>query len=707
MKRLLIVVLLSSIFAPAFAQMAAGDFNSQFIEANQLMEEKYWNKSISILKDLFAADSTNRNVAYKLGYCYLQTANDHDKALPYLKSATVDGTSKKYVPFDPQEKNAPVEANYYLGHSYHLNYQMNKGIESFEFFLSEVPEKHYLAKMAKRQIEMCNNAIYQLANPQNYLISNVGNVINDLSNDYSPVISLDESTMFFTSRRVRIDSTNEFITDIDTGEHKEDIYVSYKDKEGNWQTPELLNINTDQHAATISTSPDGQTLYIYYDEGGDGQIWKSVLVGETWSDPEKLGSDINSDAWETHVTVSSDEKTLFYTSDRENDGYGGRDVYRCVKLPNDEWSKSLNAGAVINTEWEEDSPFLSADGKTLYFASQGHSSMGGFDIFYSELGDDGEWGEPQNIGYPLNTVEDDVFFVPAANSKRAYYSSQKDKGFGLKDIYVIDMPDSPIESDLAVLKGFIYPAEGTKLPEDLLVVVTNKNTNEVTEYKARSRDGSYVTILNPCDNYQIDYYVNSELYQTEYINVPCESSYSEINKEVFLLPVQLNADGEEVAVVVEEIPNPVEVDPGTRGIIDPLGVKVAVGTTFIEGEAYFQRYFLYDFHEFGKEEQKFTEFLDNIESVITANGKVTVLVESSASNVPSSRFKNNVELTDYRNKTARDQLADALEARGYKKGTDFSFGDNRKLVQGPKYKNDAQENKTTYELYQYIKVWAW
>ncbi|MGB0423230.1 MAG: hypothetical protein ACPGED_02860 [Flavobacteriales bacterium] len=705
MKRLLIVALLSSIFAPAIAQLAAGEFNSQFIEANQLMEEKYWNKSIDIWKDLNAADSTNRNVAYKLGYCYLQTANDQDKALPYLKSAVQNKPAKKYDPFDPLETKAPVEAHYYLGHSYHLNYQMEEGIASYEYFISKISKKHYMNRLAHRQIEMCHNAIYQVANPQNYLISNVGDVINDQSNDYSPVISLDESTMFFTSRRIRGDSTNEFITDFDTGEHKEDIYVSYKDKDGKWQTPELLNINTDSHAATISTSPDGQTLYIYYDENGDGQIWKSVLVGETWSDPEKLGSDINSDAWETHVTVSADEKTLFYTSDRE-DGNGGRDIYRCVKLPTDEWSKSLNVGTIINSEWEEDSPFLSADGKTLYFASQGHNSMGGFDIFYSELGDDGEWGQPKNIGYPLNTVEDDVFFVPAANSKRAYYSSAKDNGFGLKDIYVIDMPDSPIKSDLAVLKGFIYPAEGFKLPEDLLVVVTNKNTEEVTEYKPRSRDGSYVTILNPCDNYQIDYYVNSDLYQTEYINVPCESSYSEINKEVFLLPVQLNADGEEVAVL-EEIPNPVEVDPGTRGIIDPLGNKVAVGTTFIEGEAYFQRYFLYDFHEFGKEEKKFTEFADNIESVIKANGSVTLLVESSASYVPSSRFKNNVELTNYRNKTARGQLADELEARGYKEGTDFTFGDNRKLVQGPKYKNDAQKNKATYELYQYIKIWAW
>ena len=704
MKQLFAVVILSLVISPLFAQMAAGEFNAQFIEANQLMEEKYWNKSIKIWEELYSLDSTNRNVAYKLGYCYLKTANDRKKALPYLESSIVENTAKNYDPFDPREDRAPVEAYYYLGHSYHLDYQLDRSIDTYNMFLAKVSSKHYMKRLADRQIEMCNNAKYQIANPKNYLISNIGTVINDETNEYSPVISLDESTMFFTSRRMRPDSTNEFITDIDTGEYKEDIYVAYKDKDGNWQAPELLNINTDNHAATISTSPDGQTLYIYYDESGNGQIWKSVLVGETWSDPIKLGSDINSDAWETHVTVSSDEKKLYYVSNRE-DGYGGRDIYRCLKLPTDEWSKSLNVGETINTEWEEDSPFLSADGKTLYFSSQGHNSMGGFDIFYSTLGDDAKWSDPVNIGYPLNTVEDDVFFVPAANSKRAYYSSDKDNdNYGLKDIYVIDMPDSPIESDLAVLKGFINPAEGYKLPEDLLVVVTNKNTNEVTEYKPRTRDGSYVAVLNPCDNYQIEYFVNLELYQTEYINVPCESSYSEIKKEIYLLPVQLAAEGEEVAIL-DPVLNP-ELE-GERGIIDPLGSKVPVGTTFIDGEAYFQRYFIYDFHEFGKEEQKFTEFVTNIETIIAARGKATLLVESSASNVPSSRFKNNAELTNYRNKTARSQIEDKLNKLGYKKGKDYDFGDNRKLVQGPKYRNDAQKNKAIYELYQYIKVWAW
>jgi hypothetical protein len=559
---------------------------------------------------------------------------------------------------------------------------------------------------------MCERAKWQLDHPQNYVITNVGPVINQETNDYSPVLSLDESAMFFTSRRMRADSSNTFLTDFDTGEYKEDIWVSYKDISGQWQAPELLNINTDQHAASISVSPDGQTLYIYFDENGNGQIYKSVLVGETWEKPELLGSDVNTEAWETHVTVSADGKTMYFVSDREG-GYGGRDIYRCVKLPNDEWSKSLNIGAGINTPYEEDAVFLSVDGKTLYFASTGHDTMGGFDIFYSTLGSDEEWSKPVNIGYPVNTVDDDVFFFPTGDQKRAYYSSRKEEGYGLKDIYMIDMPDTPLESDLAVLKGYIIAPEGEDLPEDCYVLVTNNKNGDVSEYRPRDRDGAYVAILPPCIVYHIEYIVEKEIVHEEYINVPCESAYSEIEKEIYLLPVSI--DGKKVLVVDKSnpkvddpiaVPDPVVVvtpdpeHPDTGFDPDnPINVEVTTKS------AYFERFFVYDFHEFGTGEEKFTEFIAGVAAMIKLNGTAVIHVESSASYVPSSRFKDNQELTNWRNTTARDQISEALAELGYTKGKDFNFDTPDKKVQGPKYANDAAK-RDKYEPFQYIKVWA-
>lgn len=703
MKQLFLALTAVLTISASFAQMSEGDFNADFLEANQLMEEKLWNQSLDVWKKLYAEQPENANINYKLGYCYLQTANEKLKSLKYLEFAAYQDINSKYDPYDPVETQAPVESIYYLGNAYHLNYQMDKAITEYNRLLEQINKKHRLHSLANRQIEMCENAKYQVANEQNYVISNVGPVINKATNDYSPVLTIDESAMFFTSRRMRTDSTNQFIVSDDTGEHREDIYVAYKDVQGNWMDPELLNINTDNHAASISTSPDGQELYIYYDEEGDGQLWKSVLVGETWQEPEMLGSDINSDAWETHVTVSADGNTLYYTSNRDG-GQGGRDIYRCVKLPNGDWSKSLNIGEKINTEWEEDSPFLSPDGKTLYFSSQGHNSMGGFDIFYSTLGEDGEWSTPENIGYPVNTVDDDIFFVPTANGKRAYYASRKEDGFGLKDIYVIDMPDSPVESDLSVLKGYIYPAEGEELPEDTYVLVTNQETGEVSEYKPRARDGAYVAILPPCISYKIEYFVSKEIVHQDFINVPCESAYNEIDKEIYLLPVNLggavSSDEPVGAPTVEEG----EITPETPEEME----DETVGTIATDDNAYYQRYFVYDMGEWNDAavNAKFKEFVDGVENIVKIKGSAKILVESSASKVPSSRFKSNNELTAFRNKLATTEVTKALEARGLKKGKDFTFQSPRKLVGGPEYQNDAQARKAVYEEFQYIKIWA-
>ena len=712
MKQVLILLSLLTYTVNLFAVEtdvldSKGDFNQKFLEANQLMEEKSWKESISIWEELYSINNTNANVNFKLGYCYLQTANEKLKSLKYLKTAASMKIAKMYDPYDPTEEGAPIEAIFYLGRALHLNYQMDDALSTYNLLLEQINEKHYLNKEVLRQIAMCNQAKYQLANPQNYLITNIGNVVNNDANDYSPIVSLDESALFFTSRRVRSDSSNKFIRDLDTGEYKEDIYVSYKDSKGEWTAPELLNINTDEHAASISVSPDGQTLYIYYDEGGNGQIYESVLVGETWEEPLKLGSDINTDAWETHATVSTDGKTLYFISNREG-GYGGRDIYRCLKLPNGEWSKALNIGPNINTKYEEDAVFLSADGKTLYFASTGHKTMGGFDIFYSTLGSDDEWSEPENIGYPLNTVDDDVFFYPTADQKSAYYSSRKEEGFGLKDIYKIDMPDTPLESDLAVLKGYIIASEGEDLPEDCYVLVTSKKNGEVTEYRPRERDGAYIAILPPCSGYLIEYVVRGDIVHEEFVNVACESAYNEIEKEIYLAPLHLG-DPQQVVVVDKAILDDPVVEEPIVDVSDfpdtgfdpdnPINVNVTAS------KSYFERFFVYDFHEFGAGEEMFAEFIDGVKAIIDLYGLAEIHVESSASRVPSSRFASNQELTSWRNQTARDQIKYALSELGYNKGENYNFDKPDEHVQGPKYGHDAWK-KDKYEPFQYIKVWA-
>jgi hypothetical protein len=318
------------------------------------------------------------------------------------------------------------------------------------------------------------------------------------------------------------------------------------------------------------------------------------------------------------------------------------------------------------------------------------------------------------MGYPLNTVDDDVFFQPMADGRRAYYSSQKDGGYGMKDIYLVDMPITN-ESQLAVLKGFIIGEEGKELPGDLKIMITNMKSGEVAEYRPRLRDGGYLAILNPCTDYHIDYIQGTERIKQDDIKVPCEGSFLELEREVYLIPVSLTKGGAEAPPVEEpKVEEPKKEEPAAPVVEAPkeekkeeLGYDPSnpIKTQFIEalGYAEFSRYFVYDSKDFGAKEVKFQSFLGDVKKLIDQKGKVTIVVESSASRVPSSKFKNNEDLTAWRNKSAEEMMTTELEKLGFKKGVHFNYGEPVKLVQGKVYENDAQKNKSLYEQYQYIK----
>lgn len=719
MNRLLILsllVLLTTRLMAVEPPKDRGDFVARFYEANKLMEEKLWYQAIAEWKKALELDPNNGNVNYKIGYCLLQTSNAKAEALSYLEVAVDKKVSKNYDAFDPLERKAPVDALYYLGISQHLNYKLDDAIASFSKLKKTLNKKHRLAGLADQSIAQCEEAKRQIANPKNYEIINLGPVVNSSDNDFSPVLALDESSLFFTSRRLRPDSTNSRIINVETGEFRDDIYASYMTADGAWGTPELLNLNSDDNDASISVSPDGQTLFVYRDSLGDGRILYSKLIGEMWSDPAKLGSDINTPYWETHATISADETTLYFVSDRPG-GIGGRDIYRCVKLPDGSWSRALNAGPGINTPLDEDSPFLTPDGKGMYFASQGHNNMGGFDLFFVKQGADGEWGKPQNMGYPLNSVDDDVFFQPMADGRRAYYSSERDGGFGKKDIYLVNLPDEGNESRLAVLKGYIIGEEGEDLPEDLKIIVTNNKSGEVMEYKPRMRDGGYLAILNPCTSYHIDYMKGKEKIKQDDINVPCESNFQELEREVYLIPVTLGEKEkpkQEEPVVIAPKEEPKKEEPKKEEPKKEEPKKVDLGydpknpikTQFIEslGYAEFSRYFVYDSKDFGAKEVKFQQFIKDVQKILYDKGKITISVEASASRVPSSKFKNNEELAAFRGNAAREMIAGELIKLGYQEGVNFQFIAPLNLVQGKAYEKDATTNKAIYEQFQYIKI---
>lgn len=543
------------------------------------MEEKLYSQAAEEWKNLLAKDPENANLNWKVGEAYMLSYNEKSKALPYLEAAAAKRgkgyggvNTVGYDPFDPREKNAPPQVDYWLGKAYHLDGQFDKADESYAKFVAAVGDRNDFKRLAERGMQQTANARKLMAEPKDYKISNIGPVVNGAFPDFSPVVSVDGNALYFTSRRVRPDSSNADQIDPVAGLPFENVYMSLKDRNGKWQAPELLNINPLLgHLATVNVSADGQTLILYRDDNGDGNLYESKLVGEIWSDPVKMGGDINSKSWETHGALSADGNTFYFVSNRPG-GFGGRDIYRVTRLPNGEWSKAENLGSRINTPYEEDGVFIHPDGRTLYFSSTGHTSMGGFDIFSTEKQADGTWSTPVNIGYPLNTVDDDVFFVTTADGRRGYFSSDKMGGYGEKDIYFVDFPVEMEAEGLAVLKGFIVPPPGEQLPPSTILYITDKATGEVKSYKPRQRDGVYVAILAPCKNYNLDYRVNDKTIHTEDIFVECESAYQEINKEVYLNPISL-------AGVASIVDLPEGSPPGSKEKGEPVTVVGATKQT--------------------------------------------------------------------------------------------------------------------------------
>jgi hypothetical protein len=700
-----------------------------FEDASRLMEEKLFSQAAAEWKELLAKDPENANLNWKVGQAYMNSYNEKAKALPYLEAAAAKRTNKYgglntagYDPFDPKERNAPPVVDYWLGKAYHLAGDFDKADAAYSKFVAESDEKNDYHPMAVHGLEQTKNARLLMADPKNYQISNVGPVINSQYPDFSPVISVDGNALFFTTRRIRPDSSNLGVIDPVAGLPFENIYVSYKDRTGTWQAPEPLNINPPVgHLASVNVAADGQTLIIYKDDDGDGNLYESKLVGELWSDPVKMGSDINTKSWETHGALSADGNTFYFVSNRPG-GFGGRDIYRVVKLPNGEWSKAQNLGNTINTPYEEDGVFIHPNGRTMYFSSTGHNSMGGFDIFSTELQPDGQWSTPVNIGYPLNTVDDDVFFVTTADGKRGYFSSDKIGGYGEKDIYFVDFPEEAGSEGLAVLKGFIIPPPGEQLSPTTTLYVTDKETGEVKKYKPRQRDGVYVAILAPCKNYNLDYRVNDKTVHTEDIFVECESAYQEINKEVYLNPVSL--DG---AASIVDLPK--GAPPGSKEKGEPVKEGVTQTTTAKapattetpartdaqrkeEGEkhvtpdatvaAEFTKYHDYNETDIDLNATDWKDFAAKVVALMDKQPTINVTIEASASHVPTKTYGNNDKLSNTRMEKARKALLDAVKAAGKDTQT-LKLSSVTHLVQGPKYRGDYK-NTTKYGKFQYVKM---
>jgi len=522
---LLSLVLLTLTTTEAFAQKdkeKEKQYATLMESAEYHMLSDEYDEAIPFYLDAYKL-KPNADCAKKIADAYYLN-KQYGNMLPYLELAKAGGLSDK-------------DYAYKQGLGLHANHKFDEAIQSFTQFKSTLKAGDERIPEVDRYIKYCQNGKELVKNPVKVKIKNLGPVINSKYPDYVPAISADETVLVFTSRR---NNTTGGKKDPQDNQYFEDIFISVKSDDTTWTTPQILagsGINTESHDAAVGLSPDGQELFIYKVTGKDGgDLYQSTLVGSVWSAPKNLGPNINTAAWEPSASITSDEKVLFFTSDKKG-GFGGRDIYMSKVQPNGEFGPAVNLGPKINTPLDEDAPFIHADGKTLYFSSKGHSSMGGFDIFYctinTETGDIN--AEPKNIGYPINTSGDDVFFVWSADNKRAYFSSAREGGYGDKDLYVLERDEA--KSELVVFKGTIMSCEKDK-PVGGTILVTDLGTGKaVGIYTSNVTTGKYTVILPAGKNYAITVEAPGYAFYSKNINIPHLDHYVEMKDSICLEPL--------------------------------------------------------------------------------------------------------------------------------------------------------------------------
>ncbi|MCW3805015.1 tetratricopeptide repeat protein [Plebeiibacterium marinum] len=526
-KQLTVTLLILLLFNISFGQDKT--YKKQITKANHYINIENYAKAAEIYDELLKEYPTDSFVLFKAGECFLFSEGRIKQAVEILEKVV------KQYPIENKNSIEAIESRFYLGQAYHLDYQFEKALKTYELLNNQIPAKKKDAiKKIEREVGYCTSAIELMKNPVQFKISNLGPLVNTEFDEHSPIINLTEDLLIFTSNRETEESLK-----MASGISDENVYFSLW-REGRWITTRALDINTKGNNASIGISPDGKTLLFYQNDGAIGNIYTSTLKNDKWGELEKLPAPINSMANETHASFSLDGNTIFFSSDRIG-GFGGKDLYKSTKLPNGEWGKVVNLGSGINTELDEESPYIHPNGKTLYFSSESHNSMGGFDIFSASTDSSGVWDNVTNIGYPINTPFDDLFFAPTVNEQRVYYASKRNDSFGGSDLYLLEFPDNAPNA-LTVVGGFIFNQDGDPAADAHISIINKKTGNKEGVYRPSQSNGKYIVIIPADTDYLME--IKMKGYKTilKDFNIPSGNAFARKGHTFYLDPILLEKD---------------------------------------------------------------------------------------------------------------------------------------------------------------------
>lgn len=456
-----------------------------FREARTLYNQGNFGAALEILEQLLKKHADDPQLNQMAGECTMKLNVDQSNAKTYLERALKSGSHSDQTLF-------------LMAEAYARNYHFDEAIDFYNQFLQTVSKK--LSPDIVKRIIDCQTAKELIKYPVEVVFTNMGDEINSEYPDYNPFVSADEQYLLFNSRRKRSGTDLEF-----DGFYPADIYQS-KMLDDAFAQPDMLSINvtTKFDDLLVGMSHDGNEIYVYFDDlSSYGDLYRSTRSSRSFQRKEVFDLINTTSSLETAAAISPDGHSLVFATDRR-DGLGHTDLYIVRKLPDGEWSEPLNLGPEINTPMHEDNPHFSADGRYLYFSSNGHPGMGSYDIYLTEWNPENYiWTKPKNLGYPINTPMDDrnISFNQDGNS--AYLATWREDSFGDLDIYRVDFGE---RHNLPALISVQVPTGDVSSPFiNAEIKISDQYDELVGIYRPHPKSGKYVMALNPGKYYlQLD-----------------------------------------------------------------------------------------------------------------------------------------------------------------------------------------------------------
>jgi tetratricopeptide (TPR) repeat protein len=510
-------------------------------------------------------NTENAELNYKIGICYL-FSDDKFESQSYLEKAFV------------LKEDVAEDIRFMLGKAYHLTLEFDNALQQYQEYLENLNPKQLAIERntVNKLIQECRNGKELVAEPQRVIINNLGGEVNSIGDDYNSIFAPGDTAMYFTSRRQHYKKAKRSPID---NKYFEEVYTASRIGE-DWDSARFMGkpVSVKNHnTAAVGLSLDGSILYVYQGHKDGGAIYQSEWKKGKWTSLKSFGSKFKSKWRETTVSISPDGKSLFFVSDNEKETLGGRDIFISKLNATGRWEKPENIGNDLNTPYDEEAVFISPDGNALYFSSRGHNTMGGYDVFRSDRNDLGEWSFPVNLGYPVNSPDDDLFYKLTPDSRYAYYSANRMGGLGGKDLYRIlylgEEKEMLMSTEDVLIAGIIEEKKNGFFTPSLAVdidtsfIVTGKifdvktsagiqakidfidvDASKVVATSVSSDSGMYRASLPEGKAYGVEIVARDYLFFLDIVDISSDNQDDEINKDFGLEKVEVGA-----TVVLENI----------------------------------------------------------------------------------------------------------------------------------------------------------